>query len=71
MNTEYRDDELIVNYTNKPFSGTGIVRQVTWENPETQAALRQLFHRKDNERLIAVVVNNQGIKAHFEFKETA
>jgi hypothetical protein len=69
MKTEYRDDELIVNYTEAPFSGTGIVSQVMWDNPGLQVGLRRIFNCKYREQIIAVVVNDKGIKAYFENKQ--
>ena len=66
MKTEYRDDELVVNYTDAPFSGTGIVSQVMWDNKDLQAALRTAFRCTVTERIIAVAINGKGIKAYFE-----
>lgn len=51
---------------NRPLSG--IVSQLSWVNPETRKALKNLFNIKDSELLVGVSVGKMGIKAHIENK---
>ena len=55
-----------VTQSDRPLSG--IVSQLSWKNPETKKALKNLFNVKDNELLVGVSVDRTGIKAHIKTK---
>lgn len=58
---------VLINPTNNE-TGSGLTSQVSWENPDTRAALESLFGvNKKTERLVQVEISKDGITARLEY----
>lgn len=58
------------NTSNAEMPGmTGLMSQASWDNPDLIPAMNKLFHIKGKERLIAVEVGPDGIKALIEYNK--
>lgn len=71
INTHHRtaDGAIAVTFGDNPVERPGfcgLVSNVSWGNPDTVAALRQLFGCKSDEQIVAIEVTANGIKAKFE-----
>lgn len=58
--------ELVIRYTLEFKPGSGVVSQVSWENPNTISALRKMFAVSSDERIIGLEITEYGIKAYFK-----
>ena len=48
---------------------SGLISQLSWGNPATMKALRELFSCNANEVIVAIEITDDGIKAKFETLE--
>lgn len=49
---------------------TGVVSFAHWSNADLQTAIRQAFHESPRERIVAIEITRDGIKALFEQTNT-
>jgi len=59
------DEKVIVDYTGN-YTGSGTKTFASWENENLVAALSKLFGVKDDERIGALEISNEGISCVFE-----
>lgn len=45
---------------------SGVMSQITFDNPDFMLGLRTMFHAKDNEQIVAIEIITGGIRAKFE-----
>ena len=48
------------------YQPSGVISCAAWTNPGLQAAIRQVFDESSRERIVEIVVDEEGIKAVFE-----
>lgn len=67
-----KDGALAVTFTNdvrvpaEEPGFTGVCNQISWDNAAVMHGLRQMFGCPLNEKIVAITVDNYGIKAKFE-----
>ena len=55
-----------VTFNPNNYQPTGLVSFASWSNGELHEAMRRLFHESSRERLVEIIVEQEGIKALFE-----
>lgn len=58
--------ELVIKYSPDFKPGSGSVSQVSWNNPDTIAVLKQMFAVWSNEKIIGLKITEHSITAYFK-----